>query len=301
VLARLAYRHVRVEDDIIHEGTYSPGPRDWAQIGRDALIGALLDSNGAEAWAIKLEMVKDPLFAHFRDRLALLAREKAAEEADGGVLTESEVETLDRYGEAPPATRDDMFAVLVDRLDDLDDLLLQDVSPRTAWAAIKDEKVMRQQISLQLRNAATQIYTVDQEAVTADEKETDIRLRVALSGQQGTIELKIGENWSGRALRDTIKNQLVAKYMAAESCRSGCLLVTVASDRSWEHPDTGEMLDINGLRAMLNAEAAKVVDELGGYVRVAAKVLDLRPRLAAETKAKAKTGGGTKGLVIDTA
>lgn len=294
-LVRLAYRHVRPADDITHEGVYSPGPRDRAQDGRNVVLGALLDAKGVEAWELKLEMVKDPLFAEFRDRLASLAHEKTAEEADGSVLTETEAVNIDSCYEAPPATRDDMFAVLVDRLDDLDDLLLQDVSPRGAWVILRDEKVMRQQIALQLHKAASQIYTVDQEAVTADEKETDIRLRVASSGQQCTIELKIGENWSGRELRHTIKSQLVAKYMAAESCRSGCLLVTVASNRTWEHPDTGEMLDINGLRAMLEDEADRIVDELGGSVRVAAKVLDLRPRLASEPKSKAKTTGGDKG------
>lgn len=280
-LIRLAYKHVCPADDLTHEGVYSPGPRDDAQDGRNAILSAILDLKGADAWATKLEMAKDPLFEHFRDRLVSIAREKAAEEVDSAVFTESEVITLDRYGEAPPTTRDDMFAVLIDRLDDLDDLLLQDISPRAAWAVIRDEKVMRRLIALQLHNASNDAYTVDQEAVTADEKETDIRLRVASSGQQGTIELKIGENWTGRALRDTIRSQLVAKYMAAESCRSGCLVVTVASDRKWEHPDTGEVLDIAGLRALLNAEASKVIEDLSGSLRLAVKVLDLTPRLTA--------------------
>lgn len=277
-LILLAYRHVRLSDDTTHEGAYSPGPRDEAQNGRNALLGAILDAKGVEAWAVKTEMVNDPLLANFRDRLTLLAREKAAEEADDAVFTESDVAILDRYGEAPPATRDAMFAVLVDRLDDLDDLLLQDTSPRVAWALIKVEKVMRQVIAYQLQSASNQIYTVDQEAVTADEKETDIRLRVAATGQQGVIELKIGENWSGHQLSETIYGQLVTKYMADSSCRAGALLVTVASNKYWKHPATNETLDICGLRAMLDAEAARIVAELG--VRLAVKVLDLRPRLA---------------------
>lgn len=286
-LVRLAYRYVRPSDDITHEGVYSPAPRDEAESGRNALFNAVIGAEGANAWAVKLEMAGDPLFAHFRDRLALLAREKVAEEADDATFAESEVVMFDRYGEAPPATRDDMFTVLLDRLADLDDLLLQDVSPRAAWAAISDEKVMRQQIALQLRSASNHVYTVDQEAVTADEKETDIRLRAASSGQEATIELKVGERgWSGRDLRDTIKDQLVTKYMAAESCRCGCLLVTVASDRRWEHPDTGEMLDSCGLRTMLDTETAKIVHELGDSVRLAIKILDLRPRLATESKTK---------------
>lgn len=45
---------------------------------------------------------------------------------------------------------------------------------------------MRREIARELKNSSNEVYTVDQESVTADEKETDIRLR-ALSGQQGTI------------------------------------------------------------------------------------------------------------------
>ncbi|WP_332856060.1 ATP-binding protein [Duganella sp. S19_KUP01_CR8] len=286
-LLRLAYQHVRPVDDEIHEGAYSPEIRDHAETGRNVLLNAILETKGREAWAVKISMFADPLFAHFRDRLALLAREKAAEEVDGASFGESAVAVFDQYGELSPTTRDDMFAVMVDRLDDLDDLLLQDVSPRAAWVLINDEKVMRQQIALQLRSASNEVYTVDQEAVTADEKETDIRLR-AMSGQQATIELKLGQNgWSGRDLYDTLKNQLVNKYMAADSCRSGCLLVTVPEDRTWEHPEKpGEMLDIAGLRTMLNAQATKIMEEMAGSLRLAIKVLDLRPRLAAEAAGK---------------
>lgn len=96
----------------------------------------------------------------------------------------------------------------------------------------------------------------------------------ALSGQQATVELKLGENWSGRVLRDTIKNQLVTRYMAAESCRSGCLLVTVASERRWEHPETGELIGIKGLRELLESEASRVVSEMGNSLRLLIKVLD---------------------------
>jgi len=279
-IARLAYQHVRRSDDIRHEGVFSPGVRDAAQDGRSAILDAIINATGTEAWAIKLEMIADPLFAHFRDRLALLARETAAEEVEGGALAESQVVILNRYYEAPPATRDDMFAMLIDRLDDLDDLLLQDDSPRDAWAPITEEKIMRREIARELRNASNNVYSVDQEAVTADEKETDIRLRVASSGQQGVIELKIGESWSGRELRDTVQSQLVTRYMAAESCRSGCLLVTVANgSRTWKHPDSDEVLDIYGLRAMLEAEVQRVAQAMGGSLRLAVRVLDLRPRL----------------------
>jgi hypothetical protein len=286
-LTRLAYRHIRPADDLHHEGSYTPTSRDDAESAREQVLGALLGTPGPDAWAIKLEMTRDPLFAHFRDRIAQIAREKAAEESDAATHTEADVVLLNADGETPPLTRQEMFALLIDRLDDIDDLLLQDISPRGAWAKLDDETLMRRELARQLHNTASHAYTVDQEAATADEKETDIRLRSSASDQQATIELKLGDGRSARDLRDTLRAQLVTKYMAAESCRSGCLIVTVAADRGWEHPDTGRRIDLEGLRQLLSAEAEAIMQELPGNLLVAAKILDLRPRLATE-RSKAK-------------
>ena len=240
-LVRLAYRYVRPSDDISHERTYSPRARDDAQQGRWSLVSALLNKKGPEGWAAKLEMANDPLLAHFRDRALLIAKEKAAEESDGSSFSEDEVNAFDHNWELLPKTSDELFALLIDRLDDLEDLLLRDDTPRAAWASISDEKVMRREISRELRHASNNVYTVDQEGVTADEKETDIRLRATTSEQQAVIELKLGDGRSGRDLRDTIKEQLVTKYMAPDNCRAGCLLVTVASNHTWKHPDTNRV------------------------------------------------------------
>ena len=188
---------------------------------------------------------------------------------------------LDGVGEAPPTTTEDMFALMRDRLDDIDDLLLQDVSPRELWSTITDEHVMRREIARVLREAGKQSYTVDQEAVTADEKETDIRLR-SKSGQQGTIELKLGDRRSGKDLFNTIKDQLLTKYMAAEKCRAGCLLITIAKERGWEHPKTGESVNFEGLIAVLGEEAERLSRDLGGTAKIMVKGLDLRPRLRKE-------------------
>ena len=235
-LVRLAYREVAPTDDINHDGPYSPGLRDHAERGRERLLYALLESKGKEGWKAKLEMADDPMFQFFKDRALAIAKQKAAEEADVTVHTETQVAALYRHSEVSPVTREGMFALLKDRLDDIDDLLRSDVSPSEAWALITDERIMRKEIAREMRNASNHAYTVDQESVTADEKETDIRLRAADSVQQAVIELKLGARWSGRDLRDAIKDQLVTKYMAPDECRCGCLLVTVAKNRTWEHP-----------------------------------------------------------------
>jgi hypothetical protein len=289
-VVRLAYQHVRPADDVHHEGSYSPDDRDHGEQGRNAALSALLATTGADGWEAKLEIAQDPLFAHFKDRAIAIARERAAEEVGGAPLTDAQFVSLDRYGEAPPTTRDGMFEVMRDRLNDVDDILVRDTSPRETWATIEDERLMRREIARELISSANHVYTVDQEGATDEEKETDIRIRAAASPQQATIELKIGEkDRSAAVLKATLKDQLLKKYMAAEHCRSGCLVITIASDKTWRHPDTNEKLDFDGLIAMLNEEAARISAELGGAVRMMAKGYDLRPRLKKEREAKAKT------------
>jgi hypothetical protein len=282
-LARIAYQHVRKSDDTSNDsGARWVDERNRAERGRVTIINTIFAETGGAGWAAKLEMANDPLFGHLKDRAIAVAQERAAEEADSTALTEAEFAILDRSGEAPPSTAASMFSLMRDRLDDIDDLLLQDESPREAWANISVEHVMRREIARELRGGARGCYTVDQESVTADEKETDIRLRSTSSRQIGTIELKLGDGRSGKDLFDTIEHQLLSKYMAAEESRAGCLLVTIAKDRKWEHPTTGEDINFDQLVLLLNQEAKRLGQELGGNVMLMAKGLDLRPRLKKE-------------------
>ena len=297
-LVTLAYQHVRNADDNHHEGTYTPDSRDHAQHARNVVLEALLRARGVDGWEAKLALAGQPWFAHMRDRVLRIARDLAAEDADGQPATAAAVISLERHGDMPPATGDNMFQLMNDKLDDLDDLLLQDGSPREAWAGIKDERVIRRSIAHELRREAKGAYKVDQEAVTADEKETDVRLLSTASEQEGVIEIKVGEKpRSAAELRHAVSEQLVRKYMAPETRRAGVLLVTVATDRQWEHPDTREMIDLAGLIAMLNEEARRIMDGAAGTLRVSARGLDLRPRLNSERatlqarSSKSKTAG----------
>ena len=281
-LLRLAYRHVRIIDDVHHEDAYTPDTRDRAETARSAIVNALLDASGEGGWVAKLEMANDPFCAHFKYRILAVAEEHWAQEIDSVAFDEKQALALDKKGEAPASTNEAMFAIMKDRLDDLDDLLLTDTSPREAWANIADERLLRRDIARELRHAANGLYTVDQEAVTADEKETDIRLRSVLSAHEAVIELKRADSRSVRNLSDTIFHQLVTKYMAAETSRSGCLLVALAKDRTWHHPDSEEQIDLSGLMSFLRDEAKRVEEKMGGAARLSVHLLDLRPRLPRE-------------------
>ena len=289
-LLRLAYRHVRPVDDVEHEGPYSPDTRDNAEHARNKIVNALLEAKGEAGWEAKLEMANDQLCAHFSDRIVAVAEEHRALEIDSVPLDEDKAIALDRTHEAPAATNEAMFALMNDRLDEIDDLLQTDASPREVWAGITDERILRRGIARELGNIANGLYTVDQEAVTADENRTDIRLRSVVSEHEAVIELKLADNRTASDLRDTIYGQLVTKYMAAENRKSGCLLVTMAQDRKWKHPDSGTNIDLPGLETLLREEARRVEKKMGGALALSVRVLDLRPRLASEKRGKKDKG-----------
>lgn len=283
-LTRLAYHHVAREHDMARsERVYTRNTRDDAEDARNAVLSALLAAEGQAGWEAKLEMVDDPLFAHFKDRIRAIACQRAAEEADANALVEKDVVELDKSRELAPVTRSDMFTLMKDRLDDLEDEFVRDESPRAYWELIDDETTMRQQIALWLRYNANSRYKVHQEAATAEGKETDIRIVSVTSVQEAVIELKIGEQPRSAAdLRDAIKDQLVTKYMAPDCRRAGCLMVTSKGKRRWEHPDTGAQLNLAGLVEMLNEECARLERQMGGSVSLVARGLDLGPRLPTE-------------------
>ncbi len=278
-LLRLSYEHVRPTDDVEHEGPYSPDTRDHAERARNEIVSALLEAKGEKGWKAKLEMASDPHCAHFSDRIIAVAEEHRALEIDSVPFDEEQAIALDRTHEAPPATNEAMFALMNDRLDEIDDLLQHDASPREVWAAITDERVLRRGIAHELGNIANGLYKVDQEAVTADENRTDIRLRSVVSEHEAVIELKLADKRTASDLRDTIYGQLVTKYMAAEKRKSGCLLVTLARDlnRKWKHPDSGTDIDLPELETLLREEATRVEMKLGGALALSVRVLDLRP------------------------
>lgn len=279
-------RHVRSEDDLVHNSVYSPGARDFAENGRRYIFDALIKTSGPEALSAKLALAADPLFERLRDRIAALAQERLAAEIDSSAWAPAEVAAILSRKELSPKTATDMAQLLVDRLDDLQELLLKDTGPRAGWASIDDENTLRPLIARELEVASREAYTVDQEAVTADGKETDIRLR-AVSGYQATIELKMGEkSRSARELCDAIDEQLVKKYMTHREARTGCLVVTVANPKKyWLHPETGARIFRADLQKLLQERADAVQQRLGGEARVLARMLDLVPRLLTEKSA----------------
>jgi hypothetical protein len=287
-LLRLTYTHVRQAEDLRHRHAYSPGLRDNAQDARRDLLNALLAAQGTEAWLAKVELARDPLFEDVQDYIRAAALKASANEADKEVLAEAEIYAIQTTHEAPPTNRDDMFALMNDRIDDLEDFLVHDTSQRRIWATIADERDMRSAIGNELEHRANCAYQIDQESITSGEKETDIRFRSLIPNEEGVIELKVGDKeWSVADYRNALEIQLVSQYLAPEHRRAGCLLITFAGGRDhWINPDSGQKLAFEELVALLQVDAAKLVELMSGTIRLAVRGLDLRednPTLASRS------------------
>ncbi len=263
-LLRIANLHVRPEDDEIHDDAYSPGPRDDAEYARSRLFSALMEAKGPLALKLKLQLAEDHNAARYRDRVIAIAREKLAAELDTFSLDEVEVVRFERDFEFAPKSRREMAALLEARLDDIDDLLLQDGSPRELWSTIKLERHLRRDLFRELSHLSRNGYISVQESVTAEEKETDIRLISKAAAIEAVIELKIGENdYTIEDFRSALNDQLVRKYMAPEQRRVGVLLISWNGTKTWKDPVTRKAVRFNEMIRGLNDEAKALQVTLG--------------------------------------
>jgi hypothetical protein len=281
-LVRIAYEFVRPVDDQEHEGAYTPNARDEAERARAFLLSALVDTPGAEAQRILLDLAASPLFAQFPDRLRLLARERAAKDAERPPLTTAECVTLEKQYEAPPHDRDGLFELMIDRLDDLAvDISDHDFTDRRTLQTITEEVEMQRTLARRLEAMARGAYTVTRETEVADAKRTDIRLAAVRGDQKATVEIKIADKgWSLADLERGLREQLFGQYLRHDSCKAGCLLLTFnGTKKHWQHPETGTPMSFTDVVEHLATLARTIEAEQSYAVRLAVRGLDLRDPL----------------------
>ena len=184
---------------------------------------------------------------------------------------------LDRIGEVPPANSNELFGVMLDRVDDLAfDLRNHDFDERKLLRATTSETAIQPNLARKLSDAARGAYIVSREEEVADKKETDIRLAATAFTGRAVIELKVGDNWSVRRLEDALETQLVGKYLRHPNCSVGGLLITYAGTTGFDNPDGPGSLSFEEVVARLQRQAESIEAREGGRIRVAVRGLDLR-------------------------
>ena len=283
-LVRCAYTYVRREDDQVHDEPYSPDVRDNAETGRSFLLSALYDTPAAETCRILMEFANETAFAGSADRLRLLARQRAAADADLDRGNPEDIVALDSRLETPACDGGSLFQVMMGRLEDLKhDCEHGDFSPRASFRNARDEAELRTILAGRLNDHANGAYLVAQEEEVADANRTDIRLRVIEGDRKAVIEIKVVENWSGSELRTALRAQLVGKYLRHESCRHGCLFLAYqgkpgssgSPKQRWGHPETGQLVGVNDIAKFLRKDARSIKRESCRELQIEVFLLDV--------------------------
>lgn len=225
----LMHRYIRTADDIERagKGVYSPGLRDDAQDGRNALFTMLSDIPGKATYLALRNLMHSHPNVDARSWMGTLARRRAEADGDLEPWSTDQVREFDRYQTRTPASNRQLFDLTVNRLIDMRNWLeTGDDSPYRTWQRAGDEVEMRNLIADHLKRSAAGRYTCAQENELANAQRPDIWIQSATVPDPVPIELKVlDKGWSGTALCERLRNQLVGDYLRHGECRSGVFLL----------------------------------------------------------------------------
>lgn len=268
-LLRCIYAIIRPEDD----SSELHSPRKAAQRAREYLLNLLLCTPGPEARRAVRRFANEAEFADERDCMLLLNRDQAALDAEFLPFAPEDVAALQERFEAPPRDRDGLFAVMLNRLDDLaHDIMHGDFSDRETLRKIDAEPEMQHTLAMRLDLMANDFYRVTREEEVADKKRADIRL--VTEGHKAAIEVKIADHLTLKELEQALCGQLLGRYMRHRDCKAGCLLLTYHGRKSrWKAAGKRKRLEFKDVIEFLAKRAEAI--ECEHDVRVAVFGLDL--------------------------
>lgn len=286
-LLPLVYSHVRIEDDAVHEGIFTPGARDNAESTRGYLLQQLCDTPGRPTYDALLEFSHCLPHPNSRQRMAALARRRAAADGEFDEPWEpQDVAEFSKNAERLPRSSQELFEVVLDRLDDLKaDLEEGDASEAQLLRRAQIETEVRTWFTSRLRASARGRYSVPPEEELADGTRPDLRIHNSNVDAPVAIELKMADNWSYRQLSDALSNQLVGQYLRdCRSCYGVFLLTWHGRKKRWRHPASGRMLVFDRMVASLLEETDTIVAQDRKVDGLALVGVDLTQRTASASQ-----------------
>jgi hypothetical protein len=231
-LIRHSYRLIKQDDDQNHKGCFTPDLRDRAQTARGRFLNMLIDLEGPEAHQELVKLTNDSEFSDWKDRIIEFAKDRASADSEFKPYKIGQIKDQEERYIIRPNDRDSMFAVMVERLNELAyDLQHHDYNDRKTLRSITLEEDMQRTLAWRLHNAAKGAYSVVRENEVADRNRTDIQLISSCGNHRAVIELKLADSrWTIKELEKTLEDQIDAQYLRHDMCRAACLLITHHGD-----------------------------------------------------------------------
>lgn len=273
-LIPILYRHIRREDDLSHDGVYSPSQRDHAQDFRGSTLYWLMDSSETGAYEALLAIAELPELQASREWILAKAYEKAQNDAEC-IWEAVDIASFSERYERIPSSPDELFDIVSNRLIDIKDNAEQgDFSWHGMFTKNTNEKAFQKLIADKLETVSKGVYQVARELEVFDDKLPDIRIFRAGVGFV-TIEIKIAHKWSYTELVSALTDQLAEQYMRLDESKHGVLiLVNLVANRKW-HPTPKKKLGFTALLEELGQEAVQLTEKRGCQERIIVVGIDL--------------------------
>jgi len=260
-LIPIVSRHIRIEEDNIHEGSYEPNARDHAERTRSYLLGRVCKTPGGASFDTLMTFSRKLPHERSRHRMVVLAHRRAAEDAEQEAWLASDVSSFAEQAERDPHSARDLFDLACSRLDDLKlDIEEGDASEARILSRVDQETELRTWFANRLRLAARGRYSVPPEEELADATRPDLRIHAPAVDAPVPIELKIADKWSYAKLVERLHNQLVGQYLRDARSRLGVfLLVWRGTKKKWRESKFGKPFSFGNLLERLEAQAEAIL------------------------------------------
>lgn len=284
-LMPLIYQFVKVEEDVHHEGVYSPGVRDRAEQTRSHLLNVIFDMPGRSSYDMLMNLSKTISDIFLKDRMNYLAKERAALDAEFEPWHGRDVAEFAMSAEKQPKSEADLYELALVRLDELRmDIEEGDESEAALLQKLTKETEIRTVFANRLKKSSRSPYTVGSEEELADASRTDIRLNAPLVPAPVPIELKIADKWTLEQLRERMENQLIRQYMRIS--QYGIFLVVhngeKRQERHWKDNKTKKMIPFAKLVDALKQDATGLIRRYPNVAALEVVGIDFTIRFSAK-------------------
>jgi hypothetical protein len=274
-LLRLTYHYIRPEDDRRREGAFQPDSRDDAEMGRNELLGALMDKPGEGAYLLMRQLLAEGAFGESTPRLHRLAQEMAEAASEGGPWDEAAVLRFEAECIEPATTGERLFALVCELIEDIGGVLQgEDVSARELLLTAKDEHAVQSWFAKELRGLSRDRFAVVIENEAPGRNRMDITIISRAADAEVSVEMKHGgKGWTLPELKAALTNQLAKRYLKAANRRHGVFVVSNHGPRQWTD-ESGHKIEFAELLKRLQAEAETITANRFGPAHIAVRGLN---------------------------
>jgi hypothetical protein len=269
-LLLLAYQEVRPDEDHVHEGSYTPDDRDHAETARNAILKALIDTEGEAAFRAMMRLADHRDMKLHRIRFRELARRMAERDADVIPWRPGEMLTFERDKLLPVKSGAQFYALICAVINEIGwDFKNADSSARAVLEAARNENAVQEWLATEIRQRSKGRYHATRESEIAEGNMPDMLVSAIGIVAEVAVEAKHGgKDWSTKKLEDSLRRQLAEDYLRPATRRHGVFVVTNHGRRGWTNPATRRRLTFVEMIAYLNGVAATLTRNSTGDIAV---------------------------------